>query len=461
MNTTGDNMTGEVIVSEPRHSVEDSCHVASVSIIVNGKPWELRYKIATGPIAYGADAFYAATLILAMKIGRSLRMKGGVSPRLLRATPTIQDIFNKWYPEFQKIVVEAEPKSPEVGKHQKGVGCFFSGGVDSFYTLLKHREEITKIIFVHGFDISLANQVLRAEVAKEIRWVAVQLKKELIEVETNLREFSDSYAIWGRQFFGSALASVAHLLSGQLNKIYIPSSESFAHLDPCGSHPLLDPLWSTEHLEIVHDGCEASRNEKVAVIAQNDVVLQSLRVCTINSQNSYNCGICEKCLRTMITLHAVGALEQCKTFNRKLEPEAVANIQIHMDLVLYHVEENLQAIERLGNEPALAQALRNCINNYKQKTLEKEINKNLDSSENSPWWRDLVSRRKNSFFKAIWEKEKAWLAREVIKESIKSWDVKLFKGKLYGLFRARWPHIVLAVSLISQLTYGDVWPFPG
>jgi diphthamide synthase (EF-2-diphthine--ammonia ligase) len=453
-------MIDEVIVSEPTYSVEDSCPVATVSVTANGKSWELKYTVSEGPIAHGSDAFFAATLIPAMKIGQPLRIAGGISPRLLNATRTIQDIFNKWYPDCQKVAVEAEPKRPEAGSHQEDVGCFFSGGVDSFYTLLKHQEEITKIILVHGFDIRLANQSLRAEVSKKIRQVAIELRKELIEVETNVREFSDPYANWAHHFFGSGLASVALLLSAQFKKIYIPSSESFAHLDPCGSHPLLDPLWSTEHFEIVHDGCEASRNEKIAAIAQNDVALKSLRVCHINPQNLYNCGLCEKCLRTMIGLHAVGALERCRTFNRKLEPEAVSNIEIDMDLVLYHVEENLRAIESLGSESALAQALRNCINNYKQKTLEKEINKDLDSFVNSPWWRDLVSKRKNSFFKAIWEKEKRWLAGEVIKESIKWWDIKLFKGKLHSLFRARGPYIVLAVCLVSQLTYGDVWLFP-
>ena len=43
----------------------------------------------------------------------------------------------------------------------KRVGCFFSGGGDSFYSFLKHRTEITDLIFIHGFDISLANLELR------------------------------------------------------------------------------------------------------------------------------------------------------------------------------------------------------------------------------------------------------------------------------------------------------------
>lgn len=445
MNVKGDNMIGEVLVSEPTYSVENFCPVASVSVTANGKSWELKYKVSEGPIAHGSEAFLAAALFPAMKVGQPLRIAGGISPRLLNATGTIQDIFHKWRPQCQKVAVEAKPKIPEEVGHQKDVGVFFSGGVDSFYTLLKHQEEITKIIFVHGFDIWLDDYAFRDRVAKELREVARELQKPMIEVETNLREISDRYVDWV-DYFGCGFASIALLLSPQFKKIYIASSESYAHLDPCGSHPLLDPLWSTEYLEIVHDGCEANRNEKVARIAQNDIVLKSLRVCYENlhvrghyedRENTYNCGCCEKCLRTMISLHAVGALEQCKTFNRKLEPEAVSHVEIEHDLVLYHIEKNLQAIERLGNDPALAQALRNCIANYKQKTLENEINRDQDSFENSTWWGNLVSKRKNSSFKAIWEKERGWLAREVIKESIKVCDDKLFKGKLYSLFRQK------------------------
>jgi hypothetical protein len=446
MNRKADNMMDEVIVGEPVYSVEKSCAVASVSLNAHGKSWELKYKVSEGPITRGSDAFFAATLFPVMKIGQPLRMAGGLSPRLLSATRTIQDIIHKWDPTFQKVAVEAEPKIPEVVGHQKDVGAFFSGGVDSFYTLLKHQEEITKIIFVHGFDIWLDDYAFRERVSKELQEMAIELHKPLIEVETNLREFSDPYAEWGHHFFGSGLASVALLLSAQFKKIFIPSSESFAHLDPCGSHPVLDPLWGTEHLEIVHDGCESSRNEKVARIVESDIVLRKLRVCYENLHmrghyehwgDTYNCGRCEKCLRTMISLHAVGALERCKTFNRKLEPDAVSHVEIEHDLALYHVEENLRAIERLGNEPALAQALRNCIGNYKQKNLEKEINEHLNSFENSAWWGTMVRKKKNSSFKAIWEKERGWLAREVIKESIKLCDDKLFKGKLYSLFRQK------------------------
>ena len=62
-----------------------------------------------------------------------------------------------------------------------------------------------------------------------------------------------------------------------------------------GSHPLLDPLWSTETLAFVHDGCEANRMEKVRRIAESPLLLEGLRVCVDDrGPDVYNCGSCWK-----------------------------------------------------------------------------------------------------------------------------------------------------------------------
>jgi hypothetical protein len=412
----GRDMTDSVLVGEPTFSTETRCPVVSVPVTIDGKSHGLRFKASEGPLANGSEAFLAATLLPAMKVGQPLRIVGRISPKLLRSAQEIQEIFSKWYPEFKKIQVEAEPaKSDKVDQGQE-VGCFFSGGVDSFYTLLKHKKEITKLILIHGFDMPLDNHALRARVSEEIRRVSAELKKPLIEVETNLRDFSDQYVDWEQHFHGTVLASVALLLSPQFKKIYIPSSFSYHRLDPWGSHVLVDPLWSIECMEIEHDGCEVSRPEKVARIAQVDIALRSLRVCWRNPDNAYNCGLCEKCLRTMVSLQAAGALGRCTTFGRKLEPNDVSNIEIDDEFLLHFAEENLQAIEGLGNDPVLAQALQNCINKYKCRTLEKELNRSLENFENS---------------------YALLLGKKIIKEYLKLCDRKLFEGRLYSFYKSK------------------------
>src|SRR5207237_184203 len=179
-----------------------------------------------------------------------------------------------------------------------------SGGLDSFYTLLKHREEITHLILVHGFDMELRAVRRREQVANVLKRAAADLGKPLIEVETNLRAFADRYVGWSEHYFGSALASVALLLSGVLGKVYVGASftEEVSVPMPWGSHPHLDPLWSTEATKIVFDGMECGRPAKAARIADSEVALHSLRVCWESPDGTYNCGRCEKCLRTMVNL---------------------------------------------------------------------------------------------------------------------------------------------------------------
>ncbi len=72
------------------------------------------------------------------------------------------------FQNLQRIGVDAEVRGGP-SDLASGIACFFSGGVDSFYTLLKHREEITHIIFVHGFDIALEDHSLRAQASRMAR----------------------------------------------------------------------------------------------------------------------------------------------------------------------------------------------------------------------------------------------------------------------------------------------------
>jgi asparagine synthetase B (glutamine-hydrolysing) len=126
--------------------------------------------------------------------------------------------------------VNAEVRSSPV-ERAPGVGCFFSGGVDSFYTLLKHRQEVTHIIFVHGFDIALEEKELRSRASRMAQEVARELGVTLIEVETNLRSFSDKVVGWGK-YHGAAMASVALLFQHRFSKVLIAATNSYAELTP-------------------------------------------------------------------------------------------------------------------------------------------------------------------------------------------------------------------------------------
>jgi lipid II:glycine glycyltransferase (peptidoglycan interpeptide bridge formation enzyme) len=271
------------------------------------------------------DFLLPLTLPPAMITGSRLKLPGRVSPRLLSTLPKLQDIFHlwgtrNWGAKYQRVPVDADVQGKSA-EPASGVASFFSGGVDSFYTLLKNRDKVTHLIFVHGFDITLANRSLRARASHAAREVARELGKELIEVETNLRSFSDSLVNWDH-YHGSALASIGLLFQHQFRKVLIPSSATYAELYALGSHPLLDPLWSTVLTRFEHHGCEATRVDKSAYISNSETAMRWLRVCWANPSSAYNCGRCEKCRWTMMNLHAAGALGLCETLPKTLDSDA-------------------------------------------------------------------------------------------------------------------------------------------
>ncbi len=345
----------------------------SAPIVIGSKRHEIWYRVSEDSATPSAETFLVAALLPAMKVGAGLRVADPISPRLLGALPKIQDILTMWDRTLRRVSVEAQPTSLRATPPARGVGCFFSGGVDSWYSVLKHREEISKLILVHGFDLPLGQSLLRERVSRTIRGVAAQLHLPLTEVETNLHEFSRQYLSW-EFYHGAALASVALLMSPQFATVYVAASDTYAELLPWGSHPLLDPLWSTEHTEIVHDGCEATREEKLAYIAQSELALRSLRVCWENRDGEYNCGRCEKCLRTMAGLRMVKALGRCTTFNRPLDLSALSRLVVPPESHRFLYKASLEAAERLGSDPALEQALRDCLTGRYHKGIWRIVN---------------------------------------------------------------------------------------
>ena len=267
----------ELIVTSPEWKYDEVSTSVTLAGRTLGDQVHLVRYVASEDVGAKVDFLAPLTLLPAMVTGSRLQLPGEISPRLYSTMPKVQDIFCQWEEEFdffppRRVAVEAEVESRN-GNQASGVACFFSGGVDSFYTLLKNLDEITHLIFVHGFDIPLSNFPLRAQAAHAAREVAGELGKPLIEVATDLRSFSDPLVHWG-QYHGGALASVGLLFQHLFRKVLIPATFSYADLLPWGSHPLLDPLWSTQLTDFEHDGAEATRVDKAAYISRHETAMK-------------------------------------------------------------------------------------------------------------------------------------------------------------------------------------------
>lgn len=301
------------------------------------------------------DVFLVPCIVPAMKKSSHINYPGAVSHKLYNGIYKAQEILSGWYSDLNAIDLCGGIKDDLPVRNNGDVACFFSGGVDSFYTLLKHSDEISKIVYVRGFDVGLLEREYLDMMSIKIAEMAKALGKELIEVETNIHLFGDEFADWSFQYHGSALASVALLLSNKINKIYIPSSYQRKDVFPWGTHPELDNLWSNELVEIIHDDCQPSRTDKIKYIIDNPVALKYLRVCTDRTKGLYNCCECEKCLRTIISIYAFGAFDKCNTFP-KLDRTLIEAIKFDNHSIIF-AEENYSILPSGQLKSALKSAM--------------------------------------------------------------------------------------------------------
>jgi hypothetical protein len=365
-----------ISVGRIRSSGGDEQRRVSASVTLPNGVAELWFEVQAGAPPVPGDAFAAALLRPAMRAGRVLSLEDPVSPELkLELTGFIQDLYRCWDPTLHRVEIHAPVLAASSGRRNqadRGAGVFFSGGVDSFFSFLRHAEEIDSFVTVQGFDIALDEKQRWEETVKRLSEVAIASSKRLRTIRTNLRELTDAFAPW-RMYQSGALAAAGHLLGANLSRMYIGSSHSYAHLFPWGSHPLLDHRWSNLDMEFVHDGGEATRVEKVALVAQSVLALRHLRVCWKNVGDRYNCGRCEKCIRTMVNLSVVGKLGECAVFSSGLDLERVRTTELRNESEVSFARENVEYARLHGGDPALIAALDMSIEHAGRKRLSTRL----------------------------------------------------------------------------------------
>jgi hypothetical protein len=201
---------------------------------------------------------------------------------------------------FRSVVGRTDDRTP-IASAPSGtgkVGLFFSGGVDSFYSLI-HHSDISCIVYVVGFEVPVAKQDTWRAMVDSFRAVAAARGIKFVLVATNLRNHPRLRLPWDRHH-GAALAVVGHLLAEHAATWVISSTWQRENLVPSGSHPDLDHLWGGTETRFVHFGAELWRAEKLARLADQPLVHRWLRVCYHDPQSTGNCGACRKCLNTRL-----------------------------------------------------------------------------------------------------------------------------------------------------------------
>ncbi|MBT8409502.1 MAG: hypothetical protein KJN93_07745, partial [Alphaproteobacteria bacterium] len=152
-------------------------------------------------------------------------------------------------------------------------------------------------------------------------------------------------------------------------------------LEPWGSHPALDPLYSGRSVQTQHHGFEMSRMDKIRSIVDWQDALDLINVCTSRESGGTNCGSCEKCLRTRVQLLACGALANAGAFaGSEVDPSELRNTIAPNRYSLQCFTDALEPLRQMGRHD-LVDAIEHFVDRSERdnafKRLLRKISKRL------------------------------------------------------------------------------------
>lgn len=296
---------------------------------------ELQYKVPnefTHAVTDAGDSFLVGALFKAMKKAAPIHVHGRVSPSLLRNLTEFQAAWKHFRPDLYTPVEISADREAE-GDHQAPESYLtaFSGGVDASFTLYRHCKKlcgrfarpIGGAVMVHGFDIPFAQEATFTRASARAQAITDDLGVPLIRVATNWRVITPEED-W-EHMHGSALAAVLLLFQRTYRGALIASGSPYSKISIVwGSSPIFDARLGGVPFTIEHDGAAFERYQKIEVMSQWPAGRRNVRICFEGDDLSVNCGVCYKCLRSILLFRAVGAgLPEC--FAQDVDDQFIRN----------------------------------------------------------------------------------------------------------------------------------------
>jgi hypothetical protein len=340
---------------------------------------------------------------------KRLLVEGEICPELRDGLMTSMAVLRHWYKMDRDLVrIEAKTRSQLVApRPPERAAFFFTGGIDSLSTLranrlnypASHPSSIKDGIFVFGFDTDKPETF--QNVVNYLSPLAQDAKVTLVPVYTNERYLNDDWLFWLDLLEGAALAAAAHVLSNRLTLAFIASSWDIPNLHPIASHPLLDPNYSSCEVRIRHDNAALTRLEKTGILAGWDTALRHLRVCNkvqLYTAERFNCGKCEKCVRTMLGLYIHDALERTPAFPRTRLSEELIREAARLDRTSFRYWPELIAPLKARGRADLARGIQYALDRHYGETglagPLKRIDRVLFKDSLREFKRNVVAKRR-------------------------------------------------------------------
>ena len=285
-----------------------------------------------------ADCFLVCLLLIAIRTEQDIKVEAPVSRKLLfniqnTMIPLFMNIFT---PPTQRVIkVIAEAKDDLLFK-AKGVGCGCSLGVDSLSSFLKHYGEnvmdgykVTHLtLFNSGqlgdYDLEGVEENFRKSV-EELKPFSEAVNLPVVAINSNLNSFYRYSGVSLLQSFVNRTVCCALALQKLFDKYVYASSYTikqfnFSTVDQSHMEATYAPLFSTENMELILSNPMLTRVEKTEFISKSPLTPRFLQVCWaeqtalevwhntafLEGKTKKNCGWCDKCLRTLLTLEVLG-----------------------------------------------------------------------------------------------------------------------------------------------------------
>ncbi|MBF0611713.1 MAG: hypothetical protein G8345_02700 [Magnetococcales bacterium] len=305
-----------------RVQVKVDVHPAAPVSLPDTLWFNLPASVADGLDLDNATPFLLALLLPAMYLNQPLHTPGWYSEELSESLPVVQTIFSGWSNMLKPVPILAGKGVRAMKRVNEGmVGSCFSAGVDSFYTLRQYLHHPSPAFRISHALFALIgppfHHSLPQPYEEAVQRMSPMLQKlgvTLLDIRSNVYDFCHPLQLSWTMVHGLITAATIHFMGHSFQKFFIPSSYSFHNLFPWGSHPLTDPLLSTEITRIIHHAFHLPRTEKTVAIADWPPIWQHLNVCLYRPEGTLNCGQCSKCIRTILTLACTPHLGQFKTF---------------------------------------------------------------------------------------------------------------------------------------------------
>jgi hypothetical protein len=270
-----------------------------------------------------SDAALVGLLIPAMARSEDIYLMGKISEKLFyNLSYRAQNLIKQVIPSLSIVKIYPEDAQHHV-QNGEGVATGFSGGIDSFNTLVDYYYSdvpeglrITHLLYHNVGSHGLGRRKLFKKRFEHLKPLAEKIGFPFIAVDSNLESFyggKDSLKF--QLTYPIRNASNPLVLQNGLRKFLISSDVSYSdvYVGPHGYlsyiDPVLMPLIGTEVLDLIPVGCEFTRIQKTLRISNVYDTYNYLDVCVDDKPGvPWNCSKCFKCLRTMLTMEIAGVL---------------------------------------------------------------------------------------------------------------------------------------------------------